>query len=203
MTDLATYAAPCTRVCVMRSGLLSRDEWRTLFAAESTEAALSWLDRRGIFGEAVPDILSAERAAHISVIRDTNALLRFVRGDQRPLLRFFVYYYDLLNVESTIHQIFSFSEGAHSGAFLYDTGRLGLLRNKDLTSLTNYAALSKALKHTMLSSRFDAALLRFSENEDATRLVEAVDIGFLTAWVAAAERCGFRVRGGGDGWERP
>ncbi|MBN1673386.1 MAG: V-type ATPase subunit [Kiritimatiellae bacterium] len=196
---LATYAAPGVRACALRSTLLRPAEWRSLAEAESAAAVLDWMRRRGVIGGDGGDLVLAERAAHDAVIRSASALLRFAKGSLFRLLRFFVWAYDLLNLEQAVRCIhFASGEPPQAGP-MFRTGRFGMLLSAELASVTNYAAVARLLRGTPLARPFHAGLLRYREDEDVVRLVEALDAALCAEWVGAARSCGFRVRDRTDG----
>jgi len=196
MSLVPSYTAASVRACALRGVLLAADEWPRLAGIAGTGAAIEWLKARGVVDSGVAGLLSVERSAHASVIRNGTGLLRFVRGPLSDLLRCFVYYYDLLNVESVAYRIHTFSvEEGHAAGRLYDTGPFGLFSAGALDAVTNYAALGRALRHSVFANAFDAGLVRYQEDEDVVRLVERVEVAFFANWVGAAERCGVFVRG--------
>ncbi len=198
MTNLSPYAAPCVRACALRSTLLRPEEWRTLSALGSSAAAITWLQQRGVFSGNIPNVFAAERAAHEAVIHDSTALLRFARGDVAELLRFFVWHYDLLNLESLIYRIHAMPESDQGLEQLYPTGSVGALR-KGLSGVTNYATLARVLKGSVFAAPFAEALLRYHDDEDVAQFVERIELGFFTLWVQAAKRCGFQLAPNVDG----
>jgi hypothetical protein len=193
--SLATYAAPCVRACALRGALLGAGEWRVLAGLDSSGAAIEWMKNHGVCAAGVVDVLSAERSAHEAVIRTASRLGRFAQGSLTELLRCFVRYYDLLNVERLVHRIHALSdETGSSGGRFYDTGPSGLLRPAALEAVTNYPALGRALRHTPFAAPFEAALPRYHEDEDVVRLVEKIEVAFLANWIRAAGSCGLRTR---------
>lgn len=195
--SLAPYTAACVRACALRSTLLAPEEWPSLGRLSDAGAVIDRLKTRGVLRDGVTDVLAAERDAHESVIRNATALLRFSRGALAELLRCFVKYYDLLNVASVIQRIHVFpDEHERPQGRFYDTGPLGLLRPATLDAVINYPALRHALRGSLLAAAYDAALLRYREDEDVTRFIERLDLAFFGHWVAAAGRCGIRPREG-------
>lgn len=195
--SLAPYTAACVRACALRGALLAPGEWQALEGPAGSAGVIDWLKSRGVLPDGVKDVLSAERAAQEAVIRNASGLLRFAHGALAELLAFFVHYYDLLNVEGVAHRIHAFpDEGARPQGRFYNTGPFGLFRPAALDAVTSYPALGRVLRHTILASPFEDALLRYREDEDVVRLVERVELAFLEAWVAAARRCGIGWREG-------
>jgi len=193
MIDMAAYSAPCVRACALRAGLLKPDEWRLLDSTGSAADAIAWLQQRGVLAESVDNVVSAERAMHKNMIRNTVALLRFARKDLSALLKFFVQYYDLLNFQSAIRRVHAGEKSGRQSCELYDTGTFGMFSAQGLESATNFAALAGVARNSILAKPFNAALLNYHESEDAARLVEAVEMAFLKQWVKVAGRCGFHI----------
>ena len=193
--NLAPYTAACVRACALRGALLAPEEWQAIAGLTGSGGVIAWLKNRGILTGEVTDVLTAERAAQEAVIRNASGLLRFAREALADLLRCFVHYYDLLNVESVVHRIHAFpDEGTRQRGRFYDTGPFGLFRPTALDAATNYPALGRALRHSPLAGPFEAALARYREDEDVVRLVERIELAFLANWVHTAERCGIRPR---------
>jgi hypothetical protein len=198
VSSLAPYAASCVRACALRSTLLKPQEWHDLVAMDSIESIMAWLKGRGVLPDDTPDIATAERTAHAAVIHSSSALLRFARGELSDLLRFFLHYYDLINLESVIHRIHAMAEGERVQGLPYDTGVMGIF-GSSLGDATNYAALTRMLKKTPFAASYEAGLRRYYEDEDVSRLVEGIEVAFFADWVTAAQRCGFNLKNGTDG----
>jgi hypothetical protein len=198
VSSLAPYAAPCVRACALRSTLLKPQEWHDLVAMDSIESIMAWLKERGVLPEDTPDIATAERTAHAAVIHSSSALLRFARGEVSDLLRCFLHYYDLINLESVIQRIHAMADGEQAQGLPYDTGALGLFE-ASLGDATNYAALTRMLQNSPFAAAYEEGLRRYYEDEDVSRLVEGIELAFFAEWVAAAQRCGFMLKNGTDG----
>jgi hypothetical protein len=164
---------------------------------DSAPEIIAWFKARGSLPGDVTDVASAERAAHQAVIHSSSALLRFAPGSLGDLLRFFLRYYDLINLESVIQRIHAMVEGAHAHGIPYDTGTMGLF-DAVLGDATNFAALSRLLRGTQFVAAYEAGLRRYYEDEDVSRLVESIEVAFFAEWVKAAEACGFRLKRGTD-----
>jgi len=198
VTSLTPFAAPCVRACALRSGLLRPHEWHALMEMGSADTVITWLQARGVLPAEATAIPAAERSAHQTVIQSSSALLRFARGDLGDLLQFFLTYYDLMNLESVIHRLHGTVEGGTSHGRPFETGPLGLL-DASIGDVSNFAALARLLKRTLFAPPFEAALQRYNEDEDVSRMVESIEVAFFAGWIAAAKRCGFRLNGGTDG----
>jgi len=193
--SIRSYNAACVRACALRNALLLPQDWEVLGAMSGSGAIIERLKTRGILGGSINGVLAAERAAHESVIRNASGLLRFLKGASAELVRCFVRHYDLLNIENVVQRIHTFpDEGTRPQARFYDTGPFGLLRSSTLDAVTNYPALGHALRRSPFAVAFEAALQRYRQDEDAGRMIERIEIAFFSNWVAAAERCGIRVR---------
>ncbi|MBN1557743.1 MAG: V-type ATPase subunit [Lentisphaerae bacterium] len=189
----AAYTAACVRACALRAAFLGPGDWRTAAGLAGADDVVAWLKARGLIGDGVADVLAAERAAHASLIRHASGLLRLVRGPAAALLRYFVWYYDLLNLEGAALRIHGFPDAqARPPARFYDTGRFGLLRPAALDAVTQYPALGRVLRHTPFAGPFQEALAGYRDDEEVGRLVERLERAFLADWIAAAGCCGIR-----------
>ncbi len=197
MTNLSSYAASCVRACALRTALLRPHEWEEVANLHSVSEVIARLKDRGALSEDVSDVAEAERAAHQAVIHSSAALLRFARGALGDLLRCFLHYYDLINLESVIQRIHAMVEGEHTEGIPYDTGSMGVF-GEVLGDVTNFAALSRMVQGTRFAAAYEAGLRRYYEDEDVSRLIETIEVAFFAQWVDAAERCGFSLKGGTD-----
>jgi len=185
------------RACALRTALLKPHEWEVVSAIDSSTEIIAWFKERGALPEEVTDVADAERAAHQAVIHSSSALLRFARGELGDMLRFFLRYYDLINLESVIQRIHAMVEGTPTQGIPYDTGSMGLFDDV-LGDVTNFAALSRLVKGTPFAAAYEAGLGRYYEDEDVSRLVEGIEVVFFAEWVKAAQACGFRLKNGTD-----
>ncbi len=197
MTSLAPYAASCVRACALRTALLRPHEWAEVTALDSAPEIIAWFKERGALPDDVADVPDAERAAHQAVIHSSSALLRFARGALGDLLRSFLHYYDLLNLESVIQRIHAMVEGEQVQGIPYNTGSMGVF-DVVLGDASNFAALSRLVRNTPFADAYEAGLLRYYEDEDLSRLIENIEEAFFAEWVDAAERCGFSLKHGTD-----
>lgn len=190
MSSLAPYAAPCVRACALRSALLRTEEWGAVSAERSADGVIAWLKERETLPEDVADVASAERAAHQAVIHCSEALLRFAEGALGALIGHFLHYYDLINLESVIHRVHAAVDIEQAQRLPYNTGVMGTFDDV-LADVTNFAALSRMLQGTSFAAAYEAGLQRYYEDEDVTRLIEAIEVDFFASWVRSAEACGF------------
>jgi len=197
VSSLAPYAAPCVRACALRTALLKPHEWEDVAGIDSAPEIVAWFKERGALPDDVSDVASAERAAHQAVIHSSSALLRFAQGALGDLLRCFLRYYDLINLESVIHRIHAMAEGAPAQGLPYDTGPMGMF-DDILGDVTNFAALSRFVQGTPFAAAYEAGLQRYYEDEDASRLIESIEVAFFAEWVKAAEHCDFSLKHGTD-----
>ena len=185
------------RACALRTALLRPHEWEEVAGLDSATEIIARFKERGALPDDVTDVAAAERAAHQAVIHSSSALLRFAQGAMGELLRSFLHYYDLINLESVIQRIHAMVEGAHAQGIPYDTGSMGVF-DEVLGDATNFAALSRLVRGTPFASAYEAGLQRYYEDEDVSRLIETIEVAFFSAWVDAAERCGFTLKQGTD-----
>jgi len=197
VTSLAPYAASCVRACALRTALLRPHEWEEVARLDSSEEIIARFKERGALPEGIADVAAAERAAHQAVIHSSSALLRFAKGPLADLLRSFLHYYDLINLECVIQRIHAMVEGEDAQGIPYDTGSMGLF-DAVLGDVTNFAALSRLVKGTPFAAAYEAGLLRYYEDEDVSRLIEGIEVAFFAAWADAAARCGFDLKKGTD-----
>jgi hypothetical protein len=151
--------------------------------------AIAWLAQRGRIPASGLDAADAERGLRQDMIGVVCKLLRFCRGDSRDLLAYFLYYYDLLNVEAVIYALDSGGEDIAAPP-LYDTGRSGLLRREALASASSFPVLGALLRGTPLHGPFRSAFPVYEETSDAPTFVASIERAFLELWKAAAARCG-------------
>jgi hypothetical protein len=185
------------RACALRTALLRPHEWEEVAALDSVTEVIARFKEREALPDDVSSVAEAERAAHQAVIHSSSALLRFAHGPLGDLLRCFLRYYDLINLESVIQRIHAMVEGEHMQGIPYDTGSMGLFDDV-LGDVTNFAALSRMVRGSPFAAAYEGALLRYYEDEDVSRLIETIEVAFFAEWVDAAERCGFSLKAGTD-----
>jgi len=182
------YAAACVRVCAMQTHLLGADDWQRLLQMAHLQEMVTWLAQRGLVPSAAQDIPEAQRTLREGVIEDSEKLIRFVSGPAEAMLAFFIYHYDLLNLETVIGRLHAGAGGA-APAHLYETGRFGLLSREALSTVTSYGVLTDMLLGTPFAGPFASALAHYQEDGDLPALLTSMEYSFLADWQTAVARC--------------
>ena len=188
--SIAQYAAPCVRAHAMRSRFFSAEDWRLLTEFRRLDDLLAWLRQRDMISSSATTVYEVERELHQINIRSAASILRFVHGSVREALKFFVYYYDLLNVETVIQHLHNMSGETDLSTTLYDTGLLGRVKTEKLARVTNFATLKTLLKGSVFFDSYRKALPRYEQNEDVSRFLNALEVDFMKRWVRAVGACG-------------
>jgi hypothetical protein len=178
----------------MKRLLLSDDEWRKLRMSGSSDELVAKLVQRGLVSEAA-GLDAVERELRGECVAAASSLIRFLSGAGYDTLRFFIYYYDLLNIETVIAHL-HFGSEAGVAEMLYDTGRLGLIKHDTLAAVSSFPALGSCLKGSVLYDAYKQGLESYERDGDISVFTAELELAFLKGWSLAERRC---RRMGGQG----
>lgn len=190
MLNMIRCAAPGARARAMQSAFLTLEEWKHLAEMNSTGEVLSWLTRKKIISSDTIGSIEAEKEIRESIILCAEKLIHFSYGKLRQLLAFFIYHFDLLNIEAMIRHIHEVPEAKPvQPDSLYDTGIYGLVDINQLSAATNFAVLEQMLTRTMFSNPLAYALELYTESGDVSAITTELEVAFLENWLRAADEC--------------
>ncbi len=182
------YIASCVRARAMKGILLAPDEWQQLALMDSAEDVMGFLHQRGLIS-ATTIVETAEKELRERNIATAASLIRFVHGAAFEALKYFVYYYDLLNVETLISHLHTGGASGEMLPLLYDTGRLGMVDVENLASVTSYPVLTNCLRGSVLYDVFKRELESYERDEDVAGFVAAIELDFMRGWQRVVQRC--------------
>lgn len=182
MSELSKYAASCVRVHGMRDCLLSREDWQRFLQAGSAAGIISQLYHKNLVSSASLEVREAEKEIRGNVIKAAEKIMRFVPRSVCEMLAFFIYYFDLINLETVITRLHRMNEDMPLKTLLYDTGRFGLFSLSDLTEINNFIMLEELLKKSFFSDPFNLALGFYKENEILADFLASLEFAFLDQW---------------------
>lgn len=196
MTNI-TYIAPCVRACALRNLFLATHEWQQVTAIANTEGIIDWLKKRGITTPQADSVSGIIRSAHELVAQRASAFLRFTRTESADLLKYFILYYDLLNIETAAYRIHNaIPEEDYQVDQFYTTGNFGMITPRILNNVTSFTALGRVVSRSIFEEPYTTASRRYQEDGDIVQFVENLDFVFFKKWIDTAEACGFSIRTG-------
>ena len=186
MSALSQYSAPYCRLKAMKAKLLSRAQVARLLSAPDAQAAQSLLletDYAETLSPHPPSSLGErEHRLKEHTIRCCEKLLRFLKGDAAKFVQLLLQTFDLLNAKIVVRRLHSVGPELMEkdlSPLLFDTGRWGWTEKDTWSALSNFAALSRALRGTFLFDAFQAALEHYKTDEDIFAFESALDLGYL------------------------
>ncbi len=200
MTQLAKYSASCVRARAMRSSFLTPADWKNIVSMHAVDDVVSLLGQKGLLTSSLnKDISFVEKELRENNISSAKALLRFAQEPVRDAIRFFIYYYDLMNIETIIHHLHVGADHADIDSLLYSTGGQGMVDKDLLASVTSFASLANILHGTVLYNSFKNALVNYEQDENISAFVSAIELDFIKSWSKTVASCsnGFRQGVGG------
>ncbi len=190
MLNMIRCAAPGARARAMQSAFLTLEEWKHLAEMKSTREVLTWLTRKKMISSDSIGSIQAEKEIRESSILCAEKLIHFSYGKLRHLLSFFIYHFDLLNIEAMIRHIHEVPEAKPVQVdSLYDTGMYGLVDINQLSAATNFAVLEQMLTRTMFSKPLAFAMDLYKESGDVSAITTELEVAFLGEWLTAADEC--------------
>jgi hypothetical protein len=180
------YIAACVRAHAMKRLLLDQDEWQRLLLTSGRDELIGRLAQRGLVS-GVSGMAAVERELRGRCITAASSLVRFLSGAAYDTVRFFVYYYDLLNIETVIAHL-HFGSDDSIADLLYDTGRLGMVHSELLAAATSFPALGKSLKGSVLYDAYNRGLELYERDGDVAAFLAELEFDFLRGWSQAERR---------------
>ncbi len=185
---LVACAAAYARARAMQGRMPGQSEFQRLLATTTSAEFMQRLAGMGMISSPGLSPARAQKELQQGVIRATEKLMRFLRKPLRDFFAFFIYTYDLLNLETVIIHIHSGSDEQISD-LLYDSGAFGLLNIEACKTATNFAALGKSLRSTPLADSYNTGLDHFREDDDLAAFLCFLEQEFMRRWQAAANDC--------------
>jgi hypothetical protein len=175
----------------MRSQLLTQSDWQNLAGMVSADDVSVRLNQMGLITSSLNnDISLVEKELRENNVASAEALLHFSQDPARDAIRFFIYYYDLMNIEAVIHHLHAGADKHDISSVLYATGGQGMIGREILASVTSFAMLSNVLHGTVIYNAFKVALARFEQDEDVSVFIAAIEFEFMKNWAKAVAACG-------------
>ena len=172
----------------MQSRMLKPPEFNRLLAATTLAELMQRLVAMDMIPSAALELGQAQKELHQGLIQTTEKLMRFLRRPLSDFFAFFIHTYDLLNLETTISHIHADSEEDIQG-LMYDTGSFGMLNAGVCNTATNFAALRKSLRGTILAEPYADGLERFRDDDDLPAFLCFLEQEFLCQWRVTASSC--------------
>ncbi len=151
--------------------------------AQAAQALLLETDYAETLSQNPPSSLGElERRLEEHTIRCCEKLLRFLKGDAAEFVQLLLQYFDLLNAKIVVRKLHSVQPELMEkdlSPLLFDTGRWGWTKKDAWSALSNFAALSRALRGTFLFDSFQAALEQYKTDEDIFVFESALDLCYL------------------------
>ena len=186
MSALYQYSAPYCRLKAMKAKLLNRAQVARLLSAPDAQAAQSLLletDYAETLSQNPPSSLGElEHRLKEHTIRCCEKLLRFLKGDAAEFVQLLLQYFDLLNAKIVVRKLHNLQPELMEkdlSPLLFDTGRWGWAGKDTWSALSNFAALSRALRGTFLFDAFQAGLEQYKTEEDLFAFESALDLCYL------------------------
>ncbi len=189
MMRYSEYIAACTRARAMKWRILSRDDWARIIMMNSAEEIINFLKQKGLILSTSPSIEIAEKELREGEIYAASSLIRFIHGPAYDALKYFIFYYDLLNIETIIYHLHSGTENKELAGILYSTGRQGMVRAELLAGVTSFPALANTLRGTVLYKTFKDNLAEYEREGDITSFIAGIELEFMRNWHNAVKRC--------------
>jgi len=170
----------------MKAKLLNRAQMARLLSASDAQAAQALLletDYEETLSQNPPSSLGElEHRLKEHTIRCCEKLLRFLRGDAAEFVQLLLQHFDLLNAKIVVRKLHSLQPELMEkdlSSLLFDTGRWGWAEKDTWPALSNFAALSRALRGTFLYDSFQTALEQYKTDEDIFAFESALDRCYL------------------------